>query len=397
MASVGMMDNVCGWLIGVSRTSPNDNWVAEPPTIVDPNDEASVNGNNPESVCTDAFGHEDFDPQKCAPGFHSGCPVRGCHTTLEAVAHRKGSVPFCRTHGLRLHAKTFVYFNGVTSPIDGRLRNFVIQRDAALRVALGHNKKVESHRLGYEMSEDALSWNVFVGLAEAGKLRQALYYLTGKEVKGEPRLYLWGQLIDLASGTLEEYAPLAEVRQQLERDIRKFKTEPDIMLIAEGELTVCIEAKFGSGNPIAQDKGIKPGEKPVRPDELIDRYYEKAGPRTKQSIVVENIKGTKETFHSQLFRNVIFASEMAAGSQWHVVNLVSTSQVRKDPKASAYSYADPTKQVQSYLSQGLGSNFTYRSWEGLYEEVIDGEPALSSVRQYMKSKSAHFAPAFTNI
>lgn len=353
-----------------------------------------MNGNDPRSTCTDSFGHENFDQKKCVPGFGQGCPVKGCTTPLDRVPYRKTHLPFCGTHGLRLHANTFVYFNGVTSPLDGRLRNFVIQRDAAVRIALAQGKKVESHRLGYEMSEDALSWNVFVGLAEAGKLRQAVYVLTGKEVRREPKLYLWGQLIDLATGALSAYAPLTEVRHRLERDIRQFKTEPDIMLISEGELTVCIEAKFGSGNPIAHDKEIKPGEKPVRPGELIERYYEKAGPQTKQSIVVPDIKGT---FHSQLFRNVIFASEMAGGTQWHVVNLVSTSQLGEDPKSLAYSYKDPTKQVRAYLRPGLEDNFTYRSWEGLYRDLVHTDADLSSVRRYMKSKSAHFAQAFRGV
>jgi len=43
---------------------------------------------------------------------------------------------------------------------------FIVRCDLAREVALGSAQKAESHRLRYEMSEDALSWNVFVSLAE---------------------------------------------------------------------------------------------------------------------------------------------------------------------------------------------------------------------------------------
>lgn len=347
-----------------------------------------------ESQCLDSFGYEAFDQDKCVPGFLHGCPVRGCTAQLQLIPHRKSKVPFCGVHGLRLHANTFVYFNGDASAHDGRLRNFVIQRDAVREVALGRNNKVESHRLGYEMSEDALSWNVFVGLAEAGKLRKALEYLTGRTVHGEPRLYLWGQLVDLAHGFREAYAPLTEVRRMLESDIHKFKTEPDIMVVVERELIVCVEAKFGSGNPIAHDTDAKLGEKPSRPDELIRRYYEKASAQTKRTIVVDRITST---FHSQLFRNVVFASEMAAETSWHVVNLVSSSQLAADAKSSTYSFADPTNDVRAYLNADSQGRFSYRTWEALYKEVIEPDPKLSTVREYMRSKSAHFRRAFQNI
>ena len=397
MASFGIVGKRCWRLLGLlSRAAftivVRQGWSLPVPFVS--HSGTTMNADNVESTCRDTFGHEHFDLEKCVAGFHRGCPVRGCTTPLEETRHGTGKIPFCRTHGLRLHANTFVYFNGAGSDFDGRLRNFVIQREAASRVALAKGKKVESHRLGYEMSEDALSWNIFVGVAEAGKLRGAIYVLTGKEVRGDPKLYLWAQLIDIANGSLEAYAPLSEVRRRLEPDIKKFHTEPDVMLVAEGELTVCIEAKFGSGNPIAHNKTVKAGEKPVNSDELVARYYDKAGSRTKQSIVVEGIKGT---FHSQLFRNVVFASEMADRGEWHVVNLVSTSQLRDEPKSLAYSFVDPTEQVRAYLSSGLAQNFTYRSWEGLYRELIEPDPDLLSLRSYMKSKSAHFAPAFQGI
>jgi hypothetical protein len=46
---------------------------------------------------------------------------------------------------------------------------------------------------------------------------------------------------------------LRRVRDLLEKDIQGFPTEPDIMLIAPDEMLICIEAKFGSANPLAHD------------------------------------------------------------------------------------------------------------------------------------------------
>ena len=58
--------------------------------------------------------------------------------------------------------------------------------------------KVESHRLGYEMSEDALSWNVFVSLSVAGKLRQTAEFLTGRKLLAEP-LLIFGDVESIRS------------------------------------------------------------------------------------------------------------------------------------------------------------------------------------------------------
>jgi hypothetical protein len=49
-------------------------------------------------------------------------------------------------------------------------------------------------------------------------------------------------------------------------------TEPDIMLVVPGELLICIEAKFGSGNPLAHPGQNAPGNKPTDLDGLIARY-----------------------------------------------------------------------------------------------------------------------------
>jgi hypothetical protein len=343
------------------------------------------------SDCLQSFGHEDFDPTRIE-GRVNHCPVRGCNSTLQEVDHNKSRVPWCQDHGIRLHSNTFVYWNGPERNDVARLRNFAFAPDLARAIALPKGKKVESHRLGYEMSEDALSWNVFVGLAMARKLREAAQYLAGRSLSAEPKLYLWGRLIHETASDQRVYEPLHRVRAQLEPDICPFVTEPDIMLIAEGEMLICIEAKFGSGNTLSHGGALKQGEKPTSVPGLLERYLGKnTSDRTRAVVRREHLR---TTVRSQLLRNVVFASEMAGDVPWHVVNLVSSTQanVKSDSRKS---YEDPTQEISEYLHAEAKHCFTYRSWEALHASVINGVPELALTDKYLRSKSAHYRRAFT--
>lgn len=293
-------------------------------------------------------------------------------------------------HGIRLHSRTFVYWNGPDRNDEARLRNFIVGHDLVRTIALPKGMKVEAHRLA--ICEDALSWNVFVSIARAGKMREAAQLLTGRSLRSEPDLYLWGHWIDDPNGKHGLHEGLREVRKRLEPDIRPFVTEPDIMLVAEGEILICIEAKFGSGNPLAHDSKPKEGEKPTSRDGLLARYLgDGTSDRTRRRILQDRIGPTLRT---QLFRNVVFASEMAGDMPWHVVNLVSSTQgVGPDDKYK--SYADPTSEVRGYLHADCADSFTFRTWEGLHAGLIDGAPDLAPLNKYLRSKSAHYRPAFS--
>ena len=342
------------------------------------------------SSCFQHFGFEDFALARVKAQHLDVCPIKTCSTTLTKVRFGKGERPFCPTHGLRLHSNTFVYWNGIEKQNEARLRNFQIRPDLAREIALGSVAKAESHRLGHEMSEDALTWNVFVGLAEVGKLRQVVYVLTGRKIDAEPDLYLWGELIDVRAGRRERFQPLDAVRECLEKDIKGFKTEPDAMLVIEGELIVCLEAKFGSGNPLAYEGTVPPGQKPVGRAGLLRRYLDKAGAKTRESI---NRSGIGETFHSQLFRNVVFASEMASSHDWHVVNLASSTQWTGRHESKRYSFKNPEEHIRSYLQANGTGGFSFRTWEDLHGALIKDAPALQMLDTYVRSKSAHYRQA----
>jgi len=335
------------------------------------------------------LGWNDFDHTRLHT--KSQCPVRGCSATLLHVPYRNKKLPWCPAHAIRLHSDTFVYLNGSDSHNeDARLRNFIVRPDLVSRIA---RKKAEAHRLGSEMSEDALSWNVFVSFAKARKLREVTQFLTGrKDLRSTPNLYLWGVRIDDPDRAHKTYEPLRRVRANLEPDIHTFVTEPDIMLVAEQELVVCIEAKFGSGNPLAYESAPKKGQKPTSRKGLIDRYLgERTSDRTRSIVCAEKIGPSSR---SQLLRNVVFACEMAGRTPWHVVNLVRGTETRRRSENKRRSYADPTDEVQGYLNPDFKHCFTFRTWEQLHAAVISDDPNLAHLDRYLHDKSAHFEPAF---
>ena len=63
------------------------------------------------------------------------------------------------------------------------------------------NRDNKKTKFGFSTSEDALTWNLFRSLQEAGRLRDVARLVTGQEHLDEPILYLWG--LCLEEDTLE--------------------------------------------------------------------------------------------------------------------------------------------------------------------------------------------------
>ena len=160
------------------------------------------------------------------------CCIRDCKELLPKL--RRGQKPcFCPNHGISMSAKpTYIYRDTE--------RNFIIGKDIPRSMS-----KVENWRLGFETSEDAVSWNVFVSLYALNGLAEAFEKLTGTIPIGEPELYLWGNRID---AECNPWTSLDEVRAMLEEGLA-IPTEPDIILRVPEQAIVLIEAKFGSSNP----------------------------------------------------------------------------------------------------------------------------------------------------
>lgn len=219
-------------------------------------------------------------------------------------------------------------------------------------------------------------------------------FLTDRDVDAEPNLYLWGRLVDITDSKPrpEYFRPLGEVRDRLEQGIRNFRTEPDVMLVLDRQLVICIEAKFGSGNTLAHEgEQVRNGNKPLDRAGLLQRYLDNAPEETRQ-IIDRNVIGAM--FHSQLFRNIVFASAMAKGCDWHVVNLISTTQWKSRKDSKHCSFVNPEESVRSYLHQNYQHCFSFRTWDELHRALIKAEAELCQLNTYLCTKSAHYRRAF---
>ncbi len=106
------------------------------------------------SSCFRSFGHEDFDPEHVgALSDWKKCPIGGCDLDVITIGvKRRSRIPVCVKHGIRLHTGTFVYWNGIEDEVAARLRNLPVCPELAKKFVEGKTGKIESGRLGYEMS-----------------------------------------------------------------------------------------------------------------------------------------------------------------------------------------------------------------------------------------------------
>lgn len=341
------------------------------------------------SNCTDSFLACDLDSNQLARG---ACPVKGCTNDINAQLayyNKKHSLPFCSIHGLRIHRNTFVYYNG-NSPAQ---REMAFKRNIAFNWHFFHahfiqnTKKVGGHRLSWENSEDAVSYNVFTEMARnQHSLRQFLEEVTGARINNDVELYLWGHQIEFSSNKAPRYPLLDQLISKLEAGIR-ITTEPDIILRAPGESLVFIEAKFTSENTLSENKPAARGDKPKSVEEMINRYLDQNpylvddGP-----FAVENFPNV---IYGQLFRNLVFcasAAKLEGIKHWAVVNLRAKKFMKSSP-------GHVENEVKKLLDSTHQNKFKHYTWENLYRR-IKTEPALKNVAHYLETKSANCESAF---
>lgn len=346
---------------------------------------------NTDSECS-LFGINELASQKTA----GKCPIIGCNENTES----DGKFPICSKHGLEIHKSTFVYYNGKSreDKKKARLRNLLLfgGEDFVTKVILNNEHKAESHRLGYENSEDALTWNIFGGLLYYEQLHHIYNQLTGSNSSPDQlELFLWGLRIDFNAQQTETWEPLMKVRKSLEKGIKHFFTEPDIMILGPSHL-VCIEAKFTSGNPIVLNgKADKEGEKPNSRGGLIKRYIWDNKLWHRPVIKPEELG---DRIHSQLLRMIVFTSTIAQqpgleGRDWIVANLVSKTQwgkinikLHKDKD-----FTDPAPSIPV----NIRNKFRFISWEDeIYENILKNNSTLNVLSKYMKNKTANMEKAF---
>ena len=253
------------------------------------------------------------------------CYVRGCrHFVRRPTRRRRGEL--CPEHGIYCHHSRY----GSTYSYADVRRNIIASPDLFVQRIVGHPFKYESHRLGSENSEDALSWNVFRSLQEAGCLARVAKLLIGEDHEDEPRLYMWGIRVD--DDSFEPWDLLIAARERFESNlpIKRPLTEPDIAMHLPGKYLVLIEAKFTSPNPVYR-RGPRKDEQSLTLDELLDIYWDPS-----LRILNYTHARSQNRIHYQLWRNMVFAEWMAKlegerTTAYHV-NLLRSGHGKEDWK-----------------------------------------------------------------
>ena len=324
------------------------------------------------------YGIADLDPEPQVhrdPPRRVRCYVRGCGRWLRPPAPGQAG-EFCPNHGIRSHLSRFGPSYSYAEPV----RNVVASPRLFTDRLLGHPFKVDTGKLGFENSEDALTWNVFRSLQEAGRLKDAARLGTGLDLPDEPRLYLWG--LSLSDDRLEPWPLLVEARRQFESalPVKRPPTEPDIVLHLPGRYLLLIEAKFMSANPSYED-GPRRDAESVTKGELLDIYRDPA-----LQILDAGRARAADRVYYQLWRNTVFAEWMAGqagdGTVGYHANLTREG-----------AEIDSCREFRSLLRPGFEGRFAHLAWEQLYHEVV-GRTELEMMRRYLENKTAGLRPAF---
>jgi restriction endonuclease-like protein len=325
-----------------------------------------------------APGWEDFDRDVVA-GLHAGsadfldkspnggmrCPLRGHEHRLgwSADDYRKGTEPH-EGSGLRLRVSP-------TYILDDPLDNFIAGRELVAAALRREWKKAETHRLNYENSEDAVSWNVFRSLQEAAELPLAARALAGVDADAPVDLILWGSEIGTA-----EPRPVPAISRALERlePTHPHQTEPDVVLHVPGWGWIFVEAKLSSPTTTYS-------RKPERLEAWIKRYSDPLSGVFNRGMLE---KAKASAFPEQLLRNVaVAAATREPDEQAVVIALVREKYLRR-----------VTSWGRDYLSSSSPVTAGAATWEQLYQALPPNCPELASLRDYMIQKSVRLRPAF---
>jgi hypothetical protein len=245
-------------------------------------------------------------------------------------------------NGTRPHGDPAVRFRASGTFIyEDPLENIIIGRELFRDVAAWG--KAETGRLGYENSEDAVSWNVFRSLQEEHMLAPVVEALVGGRPRGEAELIMWGReiLADETGAARDLQAALDELEPGYSQ-----QTEPDIAVRRPGQGWVLIEAKFTS--PMSTY-----GSAPGRVRDWTRRYAAQC-----PGVFNENALAAARPalFYEQLLRNVALAAKLAGdGQRAHVLALV-----RRGDRAPVEG------RILPLLRKDCAVIFVRAAWEGLY-------------------------------
>lgn len=322
------------------------------------------------------YGVLDLDSQLVSDADRVRCYVRGCQEMLRPPTRGfRGDT--CKVHRIRCH----ISGANATYTYPQAKRNIIASPDLFARRLIGHPFKFESHRMGFEKSEDALTWNVFRSFQEAGCLHLVAELITGRDFGAEPTLYLWG--IRLTDNSFRPWDLLIEARRRFESalPVKRPATEPDAGLFLPGRYLILIEAKFTSPNPFYLDGPRRDGQS-LTMQELLDIYRHPAC-----TILDTERARAADLIYYQLFRNTQFASYMASLDSPNTLafhaNLVRAGAEHES-----------TGRFRQLIRPAFADRFTRITWEQLFVLATLRWQKLGRLIEYLATKTAGLAPAF---
>ncbi|XAY06107.1 hypothetical protein DSM112329_02970 [Paraconexibacter sp. AEG42_29] len=256
-----------------------------------------------------------------------------------------------------------------TYVLDDPLENFIVGRDLVSQALNGQWQKAETHRLGYENSEDAVSWNVFRLLQEAGLLTAVASALTEESFTVEPDLILWGHRV--TQNAAHDVPELQVALDTLEHGYAQ-QTEPDVILRVPGWGWVFIEAKLASPSPKVEKHKF---------DSWVKRYIDPSPTVFDKEAV---LAAGHANVHGQLARNVAVASSALIGGERAVV--VALVRKKDMPKVDGWG-------ASIVVSHGPVTTSS-ASWEDFYVLAQAAAEPPSSLLEFMRGKSVGLRQAF---
>lgn len=283
------------------------------------------------------------------------CPVAGCRERVARQRRVFRTLPafLCPEHRIYISPTTFEY-------ADAR-RNFPLidQPDWRLLRDEIASEKRESHRLGRERSEDAVTYNAFRTIERSGGLPDLLGFLTRRRQPSAELAY-WSYSVP-DKGTV----PSLDAARRAFHEVPARGSEPDLIAITPTDL-VFIEVKVTSSNATV----------PSRPEALS--HYETAEDGWYHRMFKVD-PDTVARIHRkyELMRFWLLGSWMAeqACKRFTLVSLTRDGQD-----------AALETEFASVIRQTDDCTFAHWSWEAI-ADWASGEPATVAVSEYLRSKS----------
>jgi hypothetical protein len=218
-------------------------------------------------------------------------------------------------------------------------------------------------------------------LQEARCLHEVARFITGLDLRDEPRLYLWG--LSLWDGRLRPWDLLVGSRKRFESSlpVSRPSTEPDAALWLAGKYLILIEAKFTSANTFYAS-GPRKDKQSLTLEELLEIYRD---PDLK-ILDVERAKSEGLVYY-QLWRNLVFSEYMAR------LDSPRTLAFHANLVRAGYEH-ESTSHFRQLLKPGFNDRFARITWENLFTLTGLHWRKLARLQEYLLTKTAALVPAF---